>query len=214
MGNCPRCGEPVAGRETGGHAGRGFEGVEGAPSVVDGPRRGRVPGGHRRCGSGDLSKSLGAVAFQGRGRTVSRRPRRWRLRRRPRSEKAKAEGPTWSHSRLIVVRSAQGADKRPVVMLGHPSGVTEVGQVAGVQKGLLARELIRQAVLLAARDELGLATRDELLGDAAPDAKGSASADFALILRLNGPASVKISREAAEEEPLLDRDRASGRRDP
>ena len=33
-----------------------------------------------------------------------------------------------------------------------------------------------------------------------PEAKGSASADFALIARLNGPASVKISRDGAEKE--------------
>jgi hypothetical protein len=118
----------------------------------------------------------------------------------------KAEGPTWSHSRLVVVGSAQGTDHRPVVMLGHPTGVTDVGQVAEVQKGLLARELIRQAILLAARDELGLATRDELLGDAAPNGKGNASADFALRPRLGGPASVKIRRGAAGDESLLDVD--------
>ena len=109
-----------------------------------------------------------------------------------RVEPTAAEGPSWSHSRLIVVRPAEGTEKRPVVVLGHPTGVTEPAQAEGVQKGLLARELIRQAILLAARDELGLATRDELLGDSAPDGKGSASADFALLPRLGGPASVKI----------------------
>lgn len=35
--------------------------------------------------------------------------------------------------------------------------------------GLLRRELYRQALLLAARDELGLTTRDALLGEVAPD---------------------------------------------
>ncbi len=121
-------------------------------------------------------------------------------------DQTKDEGPSWSHSRLVVVRPAQGADRRPVVVLGRPSGMTEDGNIRGIQTGLLARELIRQAVLLAARDELGLPTRDELLGDAAPDAKGSGSADFALVSRLNGPASVKIRRDAAEKEVLLDRD--------
>jgi tetratricopeptide (TPR) repeat protein len=121
-------------------------------------------------------------------------------------EQTKDEGPAWSHSRLVVVRPARGADKRPVVVLGHPTGVTEVGQIRGFQIGLLAREIIRQAILVAARDELGLPTRDELLGDAAPDAKGSETADFALIARLNGPASVRISRDVADKEPLLKHD--------
>jgi hypothetical protein len=40
-------------------------------------------------------------------------------------------------------------------MLGHPTGLTDRGQIRGVQSGLLARELIRQA-MVAARDELGL----------------------------------------------------------
>ena len=30
---------------------------------------------------------------------------------------------------------------RPVVVLGHPSGVTKLGELAGIQKGLLAREI-------------------------------------------------------------------------
>lgn len=38
----------------------------------------------------------------------------------------------------------------------------------------LARELVRQAILLAARDELGLATRDAWLGDAMPTEGGNA----------------------------------------
>jgi hypothetical protein len=41
-------------------------------------------------------------------------------------------------------------------MLGHPTGLTDRGQIRGVQAGLLARELIRQAMLVVARDEPGL----------------------------------------------------------
>jgi tetratricopeptide (TPR) repeat protein len=125
---------------------------------------------------------------------------------KPPAEKTKDEGPSWSHTRLVVVSAGQASDHRPVVALGRPSGLTKVGQIQGVQKGLLARELIRQAILMAARDELGLATRDELLGDALPGGKESASADFALLPRLNGPASVKVVRDDAEKRVLLDHD--------
>lgn len=38
-----------------------------------------------------------------------------------------------------------------------------------VHRGILARELFRQALLIAARDELGLATRDAWLGDTLPE---------------------------------------------
>src|SRR5262249_61570361 len=38
-----------------------------------------------------------------------------------------------------------------------------------VEQGYLARELVRQSILIAARDELGLPTRDRVLGDALPD---------------------------------------------
>ncbi len=38
-----------------------------------------------------------------------------------------------------------------------------------IRQGILARELFRQALLMAARDELGLVTRDAWLGDPMPD---------------------------------------------
>lgn len=96
----------------------------------------------------------------------------------------------WSHNRLFIVK--QGP--QPVVVLGRPTGQTDQEKTRNVQKGLLARELVRQAILVAARDELGLATRDELLGDSVSDA-GDASADVASLARLNGPASLRIERD-------------------
>jgi tetratricopeptide (TPR) repeat protein len=42
--------------------------------------------------------------------------------------------------------------------------------VARLKNGILSRELIRQAMLIAAREELGLATRDEVLGESLPAA--------------------------------------------
>ncbi|MGP0067546.1 MAG: tetratricopeptide repeat protein [Isosphaeraceae bacterium] len=208
MGTRPRCGEPVAGRGTrdlsaeslnASKARRALStafvaivclaGIAGCGAVVDrdvsGPSSSKGPAAPSVAAQGPASPDAAS--------------------KKARAEKAKEEGPSWSHSRLIVVRPEQGADKGPVVVLGHPSGATDAG-LRGIQRGLLARELIRQAVLLAARDEMGLATRDELLGDKAPEGKGSTSADFAWLPRLNGPASVRISRDAAEEEPLPDLD--------
>lgn len=45
---------------------------------------------------------------------------------------------------------------------------------------LLARELVRQAVLMAARDELGWITRDELLGETHPDSQHGPTATVVL----------------------------------
>lgn len=118
------------------------------------------------------------------------------------AEKAKDEEALWSHSRLLVVR----ADRGPVVALSRPDGPAKPALAAQAQKGLLAREMIRQAVLLAARDELGAATRDEELGDAPPDPKGNTSADFAWVLRYSGPATVKVHRDDAEKGVLFDHD--------
>lgn len=68
-------------------------------------------------------------------------------------------------SRLIVVRVGNGDAERSVVALGRPASRSSSAETKGAVEGLLARELIRQAVLIAARDELGLATRDEVIGD-------------------------------------------------
>lgn len=71
-------------------------------------------------------------------------------------------------SRLSLVKSA--ASGSPTVVLGRPVGPRDLGVESGLAEDILFRELIRQAVLLAARDERGLATRDELIDDALVDA--------------------------------------------
>ena len=51
-------------------------------------------------------------------------------------------------------------------MLRRPVTTKDIPDHSGtVRHDLLARELFRQAVLIAARDELGLVTRDEVIGD-------------------------------------------------
>ena len=73
---------------------------------------------------------------------------------------------------------------------------TEYLPFAQEEKGVLpfriARELGRQAVLLAARDELGLATRDETLGEPFPDAITEAGKDLNCKIRCYFDKSVQI----------------------
>jgi tetratricopeptide (TPR) repeat protein len=204
MTSCPRCGEILAQPETGATTAGGL----------------RAPKTHRSlvmgivaivclaviCGAGVVIYKISLDLWPPRDMAAKGSPASDAASPKTGAGKTKDEGSLWSHSRLVVVRAAEGGLKRPVVVLGHPGGLTDVERVREAQAGLLARELIRQAVLVAARDELGVATRDELLGDAAPDATGGRSADFALISRLNGPASVKMTEDVAGKKLLLDRD--------
>ena len=65
----------------------------------------------------------------------------------------------------------------PVVALGRPVGGKNGADTQGTIQGILERELIRQALLIAARDELGLPTRDQLLEESSPaEVKDNASA--------------------------------------
>ena len=71
-----------------------------------------------------------------------------------------------SHTRIVVIQPGKTGDRRPVVALANPVGTKDAEQFGDTYQGILNRELTRQALLIAARDELGLATRDEVLGDA------------------------------------------------
>jgi tetratricopeptide (TPR) repeat protein len=70
-----------------------------------------------------------------------------------------------------------------------------------IRGGLLTRELVRQAVLMAARDELGLHTADAVLGESLPaePAKGSAT----LAIRVETPAAnrLRVTLELADVQP-------------
>jgi len=78
-----------------------------------------------------------------------------------------APDPAEARTSLVLIRGA-GEGGSPVVALGRPYGPETFDAIRGTVQQLLYRELIRQAVLIAARDELALATRDELLDDAKP----------------------------------------------
>lgn len=78
-----------------------------------------------------------------------------------------APDPAEIRTPIRIVRLGKGQDARAVVELGHPDG-GRGNDVKMTRQGILDREIIRQALLMAARDELGLETRDELLDDVAP----------------------------------------------
>ncbi len=112
-----------------------------------------------------------------------------------------AVDPAAIHSRLVVIQAEKEGQSRPVVALANPTGADDPARLRETVGGILARELFRQALLIAARDELGLATRDELLGDAPPPEAardpqtelitvlraGTASASRVLVRRIDGP---------------------------
>ena len=68
-----------------------------------------------------------------------------------------------AESRFTSRENRPGA--RATVALGMPYAARESSPVANARAGILQRELIRQALLIAARDELGLLTRDDVLGE-------------------------------------------------
>ncbi|AMV37590.1 tetratricopeptide repeat protein [Planctomyces sp. SH-PL62] len=71
--------------------------------------------------------------------------------------------PAEVRSRLSLL-DAEGGGRTAV--MSRAVAPEDFDSIAGTSQKLLDRELVRQAVLLAARDERGIATRDELLDDA------------------------------------------------
>ncbi len=74
-------------------------------------------------------------------------------------------------SRLVVRSVGKDNDARKVVILGRPTGVQDIPEYNPPSRvDMLPRELVRQAVLIAARDELGLATRDQVIDETPAEA--------------------------------------------
>jgi hypothetical protein len=74
--------------------------------------------------------------------------------------------PAAVRSLLVVRRPAAGNNARPMVALSRAAYAKEIPDFGkGVRPDILARELLRQAILIAARDELRLSTRDEVIDD-------------------------------------------------
>jgi hypothetical protein len=88
-------------------------------------------------------------------------------RQRPGPDGGSVEAPVQTVLRLLVPRSGTTGG-RSVVVFERPSETTTAQD--GSFRGILARELVRQTVLLAAREELGLLTRDLALRETFPSA--------------------------------------------
>ncbi len=91
-----------------------------------------------------------------------------------------------TRTRLAIVRTGPNGRIPTVVALGRPVGSKHTEDYLGSRQGILDREIVRQALLIAARDELGLSTRDELLDDAAPGDGEEAPIEIATVFRANG----------------------------
>ncbi len=102
----------------------------------------------------------------------------------------------WNISLLSLVCLLAGCQGHarpadPVVYLNQSRNwLLFVNDVGGVRP--LAREIVRQAFLQAARDELGLTTRDAWLGDGMPTQGDNAPWDVVVLLR--GTVTVKMVR--------------------
>ncbi len=116
--------------------------------------------------------------------------------------------PSVARSRIAAYHQQNGPGARAIVALGMPFAAQEKSPVVSARAGILQRELIRQAFLIAARDELGLLTRDDVLGER-QNAQTAASSghEIQTISGPNGLISVVV-REAgkADAAPIFERD--------
>ncbi len=118
------------------------------------------------------------VAISGAGLYVVKNLREERARLRPVEEPAGAaknddsvtlaapEGTDPLEVRSALAFRPGGEVGQSVVELGPAASAATSAEVARGRQGLLERELVRQGILLAARDELGATTRDTVLGEA------------------------------------------------
>lgn len=103
-------------------------------------------------------------------------------------------------------RATPATDGTSVKTAGMASGFEDVVAVTLSENrtrselpGLLARELIRQAVLIAAEDELGLTTLDSSLGDQIPSGRESGPVDIQLnAIKVIPAASARIAGETTK----------------
>ncbi len=112
-----------------------------------------------------------------------------------------------------LLRISRTDDGRTVVALDRVAAIRDLPQFMGTDQDLLFRELVRQSVLLAAHDERGAATRDELLDDVKPADGEVAVAEVGSLFRL-GFRSRMLVRPVSDgvadvkAEPLLSADLA------
>lgn len=97
---------------------------------------------------------------------------------------------------------AQAATPAPAptsLWLSADARTVPVGQK--LHGGLLTRELVRQAVLMAAREELGATARDEGLGDPPPENAGSGSIAWRIHVVTPRPNRFRIELSSIDKTP-------------
>jgi hypothetical protein len=118
--------------------------------------------------------------------------------------------PAANHTRIVVIWGGKDGKDQPIVALANPTCTNDPDRLEDTFQGILARELVRQAVLIAARDELGLATRDEVLGDViAADATAMSDVELAMVFHAaEGKRSPAVIRrgQGASARSLFQRD--------
>jgi len=109
----------------------------------------------------------------------------------------------WGLLALSATASGAAAEKPDAVPSGivylHRSTKWSLELESQSMSGLLSREIARQAFLIAARDQLGLSTRDYWLGDAMPG-KGD-NRPFDLSTASGQPARWQLRRENSSDCP-------------
>jgi len=115
-----------------------------------------------------------------------------------------AQHPAAARSLLSVSRVGEGSQSRPVVMLQRPTCAEDFeGVIKGTDPGILLREILRQAVLIAARDELGAGTRDEALGESLVGAPKNPDVEVASLYRREEKSHAMIRRLGEKQSEML-----------
>lgn len=100
----------------------------------------------------------------------------------------------WSE---VAIYKAGPGRPRPIVVIKRGRQPTAREHPEGLYQGLLAREVVRQGLLLAAREELGALTRDVPIGD--PEVAGTPDATFRIASRF------RLHYQAPPDDPAKGR---------
>lgn len=120
-------------------------------------------------------------------------------RERPDDFPAADEAAVANELRVFAPQAGDDSAKRaPLVALALPE---EPARIPGNSRlPVLAREIVRQALLVAAREERGCLTRDAVLGEPQPKADAAAELQLRFVSRFfaNSPAEFELSRPGRE----------------
>ena len=93
-----------------------------------------------------------------------------------------------------------------MVILGRPTAVQDIQDFSPATRAdMLPREMVRQAVLIAVRDELGLATRDQVIDETPADSKeeGKGVVEVVSFIRDNRSREILRRVEKDQSETIL-----------